>query len=49
MEKKWGREFYTSSCTMNDRNETIWVRLGIVKMRGLKKGKERGRYPTCTE
>ena len=47
MEKKWGRELYTSCCKLNDRNAIAWFKLWIWKLIGLGKGEERGRYPVC--
>jgi len=34
---------------MNERNAVACFRLGMWKMRGLRKGEERGRYPLCEE
>jgi hypothetical protein len=41
--KEWGRELYTFCCKLNDRNAIAWFRLGIWKLRGLRKGVERGK------
>jgi hypothetical protein len=41
MKKEWGREIYTFCCKLNNRNTIAWFRLGIMKLRGLRKGVER--------
>jgi hypothetical protein len=40
---------YTSCCTMNDKNVLAWYKLGILKLRGLRRGSERRRYPLCRQ
>jgi hypothetical protein len=34
-----------SCCTMNEKNEIAWLRVGILKLRVLRRGSERQRYP----
>jgi hypothetical protein len=47
IKKEMGRELCMSiSCYQpNERNGTVWLRNGILELRGLKKGAERGRCP----
>jgi len=47
LEEEWGRELYTSCYELNERNAVAWFRLGMWKMRGLRKGAERERCPLC--
>lgn len=49
LEEDWRRELYTSSYELNQRNAVACFRLGMWKMRGLRKGAERGRCPLCEE
>jgi hypothetical protein len=38
-----------TSCKFNERNVVVWVGLGFWKLRSLRKGVERGRYPIYEE
>jgi hypothetical protein len=46
MKKEWGRELYASYGKFNERNAVSWFGQGIWKLRGLRKGMERGRCHT---
>jgi hypothetical protein len=48
MKNERGRELNTSCCKRNEEN-AAWFRLGIWKMRVLRKGTEKGRCPLCGE
>jgi hypothetical protein len=47
MTKEYGRELYISCCKIKDRNAIEGFRLGMWKLRGLRKGAERGICPSC--
>jgi hypothetical protein len=49
LEEEWGRGLYTSCYELNERNAVACFRLGMWKMRGLRKGAERGRCPLREE
>jgi hypothetical protein len=43
------REEYIVCCTRNERSGLAWFRTGIKKLRGMRKGFEKGRCPLCSE
>jgi hypothetical protein len=47
MKQEWGREGYTDYCDRNERTGMAWWRLGIWKLRGSRKGGEKGTCPLC--
>jgi hypothetical protein len=47
MKQEWGREEYIDCCNRNDRRGMAWWRLGIWKLRGSRKGVEKGTCPLC--
>jgi hypothetical protein len=36
-------------CTRSERSGSAWFKTGIWKLRGMRKGSEKGRCPLCTE
>jgi hypothetical protein len=46
---EWGKVGYIDKCTRKERMEIIWLREGIWKLRGIRRGFERGRSPLCLE
>jgi hypothetical protein len=49
MKQEWAREEYIVCCTRNKRSGLAWFRNGIQKLRGMRKGFEKGRCPICSE
>jgi hypothetical protein len=49
MKLEWAREEYTVCCTRNDRSGLAWFKTGIWKLRGMRKGSEKGKCPLCSE
>jgi hypothetical protein len=47
MKHKWGKESYIDECTRKERMGIIWLKAGIWKLRGIRRGFERGRCPLC--
>jgi hypothetical protein len=47
MKQEWGREEYINCCNSNERRGMTWWRLGIWKLRGSRKGVEKGTRPLC--
>jgi hypothetical protein len=47
--QEWAREQYVSCCTRNVRSGLAWFKTCIWKLRGMRKGFEKGRYPLCSE
>jgi hypothetical protein len=47
MKHEWGKECYVEKCTRKERMGIIWWKAGIWKLRGIRKGFERGRCPLC--
>jgi hypothetical protein len=41
----WVREVYTGCCTRNVRSGLVWFKAGTWKLRGMRKGFEKGRHP----
>jgi hypothetical protein len=48
MKQEWAREQHIS-CTRTDRSGLAWFKTGIWKLRGMRKGSEKGRCPLCSE
>jgi hypothetical protein len=48
MKQEWAREQYIS-CKRNERSGLAWFKTGIRKLRGMRKGFEKGRCPLCSE
>jgi hypothetical protein len=44
---EWDKEIYIGKCTRKDRIGIIWLKAGIWKLRGIKRGFQRGRCPLC--
>jgi hypothetical protein len=42
MKHEWGKESYIEKCTRKERMGIIWL-----KLRGIRRGFERGRCPLC--
>jgi hypothetical protein len=49
MKQEWAREEYIGCCTRNERSGLAWFRTGIWKLRGMRKGFEKGRCLLCSE
>jgi hypothetical protein len=49
MKQEWAREEYIGCCTRNERSGLAWFKTGIWKLRGMRKGFEKGRCPLCSE
>jgi hypothetical protein len=47
MKYEWARETHTVCCTSNERSGLVWFKTGIWKLRGMRKGAEKGRFPVC--
>jgi hypothetical protein len=47
--QEWAREQYVSFCTRNGRSGLAWIKTGIWKLRGMRKGFEKGRCLLCSE
>jgi hypothetical protein len=47
MKYEWGKESYIDKCTRKERMGITWLRVGIWKLRGIRRGFERGRWPLC--
>jgi hypothetical protein len=45
----WGKEGYIDKCTRKERIGMIWLKAGIWKLRGSRRGFEKGRCPLCWE
>jgi hypothetical protein len=45
----WVMEAYTDFCTRNERSGLARYNTGILKMRRMRKGFEKGRRPLCSE
>jgi hypothetical protein len=45
MKQRWRKEAYVKCCYTKERNGIAWWRIGIWKMRGIRKGFEKGRSP----
>jgi hypothetical protein len=49
IKQEWAREQYISCCTRNERSGLAWFKTGVWKLRGMRKGFEKGRCPLCSE
>jgi hypothetical protein len=49
MKQEWAREEYVVCCTRNERSALAWFKTGIWKLRGMRKGSEKGRCPLCSK
>jgi hypothetical protein len=49
MKQEWAREQYISCRTRAERSGLAWFKTGIWKLRGMRKGFEKGRCPLCSE
>jgi hypothetical protein len=49
MKQEWAREQYISCCSRTERSGLAWFKTGIWKLRGMRKGSEKGRCPICSE
>jgi hypothetical protein len=38
MKQKWGREEYIKLCCRNERNGLAWMKVGVWKLRGIRRG-----------
>jgi hypothetical protein len=47
MKQEWDREEFIVYCNRNERRGMAWWRLGIWKLRGSRKGVEKGTCPLC--
>jgi hypothetical protein len=45
----WGKESYIDKCTRKEGMGIIWLKAGIWKLRGIRRGFEKGRCPLCWE
>jgi hypothetical protein len=49
MKYKWGKESYIDKCTRKKRMGIIWLKPGIWKLRGIRRGFEKRRCPLYLE
>jgi hypothetical protein len=49
MKHKWGREEYIELCSRNERNGSAWMKAGVWKLRGIRRGWEKGTCPLCRD
>jgi hypothetical protein len=49
MKQECAREQYISCCSSTERSGLAWFKTGIWKLRGMRKGYEKGRCPPCSE
>jgi hypothetical protein len=49
MKQEWAREKYISCCRRIERSGLAWFKTGIWKLRGMRKGSEKGRCPVRSE
>jgi hypothetical protein len=47
MKQEWGRKEYIDCCNINERRCMAWWRFGIWKLRGSRKGVEKGTCSLC--
>jgi hypothetical protein len=47
MKHGWGKESYIDECTRKERMGIMWLKAGIRKLKGIKRGVDRGRCPLC--
>jgi hypothetical protein len=47
MKQKRGREEYIELWPRNKRNGLAWMKAGVWKLRGIRRGWEKGTYPLC--
>jgi hypothetical protein len=44
---EWGKECYIDKCTRKERIGIMWLKAGIWKLKGIRRGLEKGRCPLC--
>jgi hypothetical protein len=44
---EWGKECYIDKCTRKERIGIISLKAGIWKLKGIRRGLEKGRCPLC--
>jgi hypothetical protein len=49
MKQEWATEQYISCCSKTERSGLAWFKTGIWKLKGMRKGSEKGRCPLCSE
>jgi hypothetical protein len=49
MKQEWAREQYKSYCSRTESSGLAWFKTRIWKLRGTRKGFEKGRCPLCSE
>jgi hypothetical protein len=47
MKYEWGKVSYIDKCTRKERMGIIWLKAGIWKLRGIRRGFERRRCALC--
>jgi hypothetical protein len=47
IKRKWGKENYINECTRKERMGILLLNPGIWKLRGIRRGSDRGRCPLC--
>jgi hypothetical protein len=45
MKQKWGREEYIELCSRNESNWLAWMKAGVWKLRGIRRGSKKGTCP----
>jgi hypothetical protein len=45
MKQKWCKEVYMECRTSNERSGIVWLKLGILKLQGIRRGFDKGRCP----
>jgi hypothetical protein len=49
MKLEWGKEVHSVCCTRNERNGLAWLKTGIWKLRGMRRGFVNGGCLLCRE
>jgi hypothetical protein len=49
VKQEWAGEQYISCCSRTERSGLAWFKIGIWKLRGMRKESEKGRCPLCSE
>jgi hypothetical protein len=47
MKQKWVGEEYIEFCSRNERNGLAWMKAGVWKLRGIRRGLKKGTCPLC--
>jgi hypothetical protein len=47
MKQKWGKEEYIKLCSRHERNGLVWMKAGVWKLRGIRRGWGKRTCPLC--